>query len=914
MKVVKLGSNTTEIVASSGAANSDLDRAQIDPGSVSSIMALLANIYTKPVHANVREYVANGYDAHKEAGKVQSVRIHLPNANRVGESFFAVRDFGKGLTPTDISAVFKNYGTSTKRDSNNLIGGFGIGSKSAFALGVDGFQIRSVTLEGGVKTIYTYNYFKDESGIPSLELLASETTDEPTGLEIIIPVDGSNAGSFIEAAYAYLPYFDPMPIVSNADGVGFRPDYCKQYTAGIYFNVDEADLTSSPIIKVMAEDPHNNMSRRNFNLGTHSKYLVLLGNVPYPIDYNQVAKMLDTRLQLKTEWNSIIQFFSHGVDIYAKIGTVEIAPTREALTYTVANCIKILDLFRAAKALVKSKLDAELDSGEDDPASLRYALKKYELYSRFNNETSVDVKPTNVSVNKISFNRSMAAESKPLLTNSTDFGSLIAVSLIKNFNTRGTSNPVMLALEPTGSQIPGYLLNKAVRRLLKIYDRNYPAYGLPSTYFKSTFPQWTSLRSSFFQHHWSNAYSSSTCPIVLVFKEETDLYNELVALANEINDGTRAGTLSNLQVFLDDPSLLSAEDDVRDETPISTADLAERLAQEEAYAKAVKELKKKRARLKVLGLDNSNFFEQAYHRTPTDSWKEVEVDSSMKGYYVPIFRGNVETTNNYIHPVDVGRELAALARYAGLTQEECATINLYGIKKAECPKVHKKFPQLRPLEALFNDLFKKCIAKTLGAVNEGEPHALADLLSVAHNLVTSTKATVSSSLKASHATFAAHARSYGRLYTSVENLIAIRNKLKDRVVSRPEYKDLDDAIKSSDSSSFNTFMNLPNLSYTLESYHAPLPSLIRKLLDNSVAEVANITIDSTQEAEIIKLIDSSADVMKSLLDEYRFLNWEIRATQDSGHYSDYTPHLAIVFNRCLMQDQFYDKLSLLQTS
>ena len=54
-----------------------------------------------------------------------------------------MRDHGKGLDYLSIISVFTNFGTSTKRDSDNLIGGFGIGSKSGLAVS-DSVQISSV--------------------------------------------------------------------------------------------------------------------------------------------------------------------------------------------------------------------------------------------------------------------------------------------------------------------------------------------------------------------------------------------------------------------------------------------------------------------------------------------------------------------------------------------------------------------------------------------------------------------------------------------------------------------------------------------------------------------------------------------------------------------------------------------------
>ena len=66
--------------------------------------------------------------------------MHLPEKD---EPWLSVRDYGKGLDYLGIVSVFANFGTSTKRDSDNLIGGFGIGSKSGLAIS-DAINVTSV--------------------------------------------------------------------------------------------------------------------------------------------------------------------------------------------------------------------------------------------------------------------------------------------------------------------------------------------------------------------------------------------------------------------------------------------------------------------------------------------------------------------------------------------------------------------------------------------------------------------------------------------------------------------------------------------------------------------------------------------------------------------------------------------------
>lgn len=100
---------------------------KLDASASQLIMDVLAKLYDNPVEAAIREYVSNAYDANVEAGSTEPVHLHVPTED---EPYLQVSDTGNGLDYLGIVSVFANFGTSTKRDSNEFIGGFGIGSKS----------------------------------------------------------------------------------------------------------------------------------------------------------------------------------------------------------------------------------------------------------------------------------------------------------------------------------------------------------------------------------------------------------------------------------------------------------------------------------------------------------------------------------------------------------------------------------------------------------------------------------------------------------------------------------------------------------------------------------------------------------------------------------------------------------------
>ena len=108
----------------------------IDQEDMRYIASLLRNNYSNPLLATIREIVANALDVTKN----KKVSIQLPTQI---EPNFIVRDYGCGLSEEDMLGLYTKYGKSTKRDTNEVIGGFGIGRFAPLSY-TDSFIVRSV--------------------------------------------------------------------------------------------------------------------------------------------------------------------------------------------------------------------------------------------------------------------------------------------------------------------------------------------------------------------------------------------------------------------------------------------------------------------------------------------------------------------------------------------------------------------------------------------------------------------------------------------------------------------------------------------------------------------------------------------------------------------------------------------------
>ena len=155
-------------------------KSTIDEASLNHIFGVLTNIYSDPAKAVVQEYASNGFDSHVLAGQDRPVEVTFPSYLN---SSFIVRDFGVGMSRAELEHVYSKYGASTKRNTNDQIGAFGLGAKSALAL-TNSFTVNSV--QAGKRNVVIVS--KDEEGGSSHSFLAEEATEDADGVTITIPV------------------------------------------------------------------------------------------------------------------------------------------------------------------------------------------------------------------------------------------------------------------------------------------------------------------------------------------------------------------------------------------------------------------------------------------------------------------------------------------------------------------------------------------------------------------------------------------------------------------------------------------------------------------------------------------------------------------------------------------------------
>jgi hypothetical protein len=314
-------------------------------------------LYSDPIAAVIREYSCNAWDAHVDHGcPDKPFRVELPS---IFVPELVIRDYGPGLCADDVFGVYIKFAKSTKRESNNPIGQFGLGAKAAFAYStswtiVSYFQGLKSTYTAFVREnkertaaeisieckaryliqwmgldVETYagaegpddyvniedviwdDDISDDANVARVEEFTAwlaENLDEhaESGMEIRIPVQKNDIYTFQTKAERVLQLFTPLPEVEGAEITPLRLDKIVELSNGSAF-----------LLQRMPPFGHN------------SSWAVIMGNVGYALPLGALQEEL---IKADPELHAFMSG-THGV-VLAEIGDLEPNPNRESLAIT----------------------------------------------------------------------------------------------------------------------------------------------------------------------------------------------------------------------------------------------------------------------------------------------------------------------------------------------------------------------------------------------------------------------------------------------------------------------------------------------------------------------------------------------------------------------------------------------------
>lgn len=268
-----------EVTQSDGVVGGEVS---IDTSNLGMFYEMMSkSIYSNPIGSIVRELTSNCFDSHIEAGVTKPVVIK--GFSEEGNFWIGFEDFGVGISPQRFQDIYLKYMSSTKRDSNEQLGMWGLGSKSPFSY-TDVFYIR--TRSNGIE--YYYIMSKGQKGIPEWDKLYEKPTEEGNGTLVKFIVEGG---------------------IFGRDYHKFRTEIRDQL---MYFDNVYVDNFAIDNIYTILE-----YKTFKFRKGNIEEMHILLGKVKYPIDWNIIG----------------LPEINVPVGIKFDIGELLITPNRESIRY-----------------------------------------------------------------------------------------------------------------------------------------------------------------------------------------------------------------------------------------------------------------------------------------------------------------------------------------------------------------------------------------------------------------------------------------------------------------------------------------------------------------------------------------------------------------------------------------------------
>ena len=316
---------------------------------------LTSRMYTNKLTAVIREIFTNAVDANVEAGRPNHpVDITLPAIIplEAQSNQLIIRDYGIGISPERAQGFF-TFMTSTKRDDNIQCGGYGLGSKSPYAIAS---QFTVTTIHNGIEYIYACSL---NNGMPTAALLNSRPSNDSSGTRVAIPiVEQHNRRQCYNEVMNIVMWSRAVTNIYNPEDTGgettrrlldYRNDYNYEYGA------------PGPFIS-------KDFSKRRYTL-----LCFTIGGIPYTISDSKVFDTITAYLKeqgysirnlynmANPNWETVYNVVD-SIVIPVPIGYLELPPQRETLAWSESNIEKLKELsLNAIKSLVDRR-QAEIEA------------------------------------------------------------------------------------------------------------------------------------------------------------------------------------------------------------------------------------------------------------------------------------------------------------------------------------------------------------------------------------------------------------------------------------------------------------------------------------------------------------------------------------------------------------------------
>lgn len=366
-----------------------------DIGNVPLIIDFLRNkIYSNKIRVICQEYMCNARDAHREVNK-ENVPIVISCPTEL-EPTLHVRDYGLGITPERMSDVFCFFGKTTKGETDNETGGFGLGAKSAWSY-VDQYNV--ITFVDGVKRYYTMGI--DETQCGEMNLIHEEPTSEENGTLVSIPIKANDLNSFCEWVVYSCAHWKNKPTIErlpkevqwiDENNVKYSGDNWK-----LFYIYSRYDPQSASSIDVKYGVPGSECNR---------KVSAIVDGIYYPLNFSVLLQKYDNDSTLNKKSDVSIQYFCNNFHclLYFKTGEVDVNINRESLEYNEKTKKALLEKIISVANIIANNVLDRINNQKD----IWYAMGecKYLEDAEINllNKTKIMWKNVEIKFNTIDLN------------------------------------------------------------------------------------------------------------------------------------------------------------------------------------------------------------------------------------------------------------------------------------------------------------------------------------------------------------------------------------------------------------------------------------------------------------------------------------------------------------------------------
>lgn len=292
-------------------------------------MALMFKSFTDSLYSNkigsiVREITSNAIDANALSNSEIPVKITItssdPLLNTKGKISF--KDYGPGISPDLMKDTYSKYFASTKRNTNEQIGGWGIGAKTPLSY-TNNFLL--FTNFDGIE--YTYLISRGEVA-PQINLI-NQIPSTNVGTEVVIEfIKDYDESEFVKELTNQLKYFD---------------------------NIDYENCEISNDYKLYHYENFV-IRRQNDSVYRKDKLEISLGKVCYPlkmpssdtlksyldkVDFDENSIYYKTITEERYSLNNNLENFPAALKF--EVGDLDVTLSRESLEYTEKTQIAILN-------------------------------------------------------------------------------------------------------------------------------------------------------------------------------------------------------------------------------------------------------------------------------------------------------------------------------------------------------------------------------------------------------------------------------------------------------------------------------------------------------------------------------------------------------------------------------------------